>query len=270
MQNLEFTCTSTLELGTHAVNHYYQLRILPHDDPAQRVTIDECTVTPAEHLVQQRDGWGNTLLVGSALQPHDSFGYSVRGHAHVDSRQGRGTICSPIFRHHSPLTHPGPLVRALHASAGTFEKHGQPAAVFERAVQLAALVHNTLEYVPGVTNVKTSAEETLEHGRGVCQDFSHVLLALLRADGIPSRYVCGLMRGEGATHAWVEFYDGGTWWGLDPTNACEAGDFYIALARGRDFSNCPMEQGIFFGGTQQLQLTHVNVQVAGQQSQQQQ
>ena len=68
----------------------------------------------------------------------------------------------------------------------------------------------------------------------------------------------------------MEFHDGGTWWGLDPTNACEAGDFYIALARGRDFSNCPMEQGIFFGGTQQLQLTHVNVQVAGQQSQQQQ
>jgi transglutaminase-like putative cysteine protease len=80
-------------------------------------------------------------------------------------------------------------------------------------------------------------------------------------DGIPARYICGLMLGEGATHAWVEFYDGQTWWGLDPTNDCEAGDTYIVVNRGRDFGDCPMESGIFKGGAMQLQLTHVNVKV---------
>lgn len=261
MKELEFTCTSSLNLGAYAIGHYYVLRTLPSDDAAQTIIIDEHSVDPVEHYVMQKDGWGNLLFSGSCETPHDTFSYVLRGRATVDSSKGRGTDCNEIYRYHSPLTQPGPRLHELHAQAGVFDTGtADELAVIEHAKALSGLTHSIMEYVPGVTNVRTSAEATLEHGEGVCQDYAHVLLALLRMDKIPARYICGLMVGEGATHAWVEFYDGATWWGLDPTNECDAGDGYIVVNRGRDFGDCPMESGIFQGGAMQLQLTHVTVQ----------
>lgn len=268
MKKLEFSLASTLQLGEPVVGHYYSLRILPAGDPAQKVELQHVEVDPCDRHVIQRDGWGNTLFVGEALGPHDAFGYRVSGTAVVDSAKGRGTEVNEAFRFASPLTRPGAALGELHAEAGKFDAAGRGAgvdaeAVFERAVRLRSLVHDSMEYVQGATDISTTAEQAVAQGRGVCQDYAHILVALLRMDGIPARYVCGLMWGEGATHAWAEFHDGSTWWGEDPTNDCEAGDYYIALARGRDHHDCTMERGVFRGGAMQRQLTHVSVQEVG-------
>ena len=109
---------------------------------------------------------------------------------------------------------------------------------------LSEYVYNNFEYKKGVTNIETKVDEILKLKAGVCQDFAHVLLVMLHMIGIPARYVSGYicpkdreMRGEGATHAWVEAYiPFFGWLGLDPTNNCIVSDRHVRLAIGRNFS----------------------------------
>lgn len=76
---------------------------------------------------------------------------------------------------------------------------------------------------------------------------------------IPARYIAGFMFGEGATHAWVEFYARGHWIGIDPTNDCMVDDKYIKLNEGRDASDVIIDKGVFFGNVQQIQTVNVSV-----------
>lgn len=123
------------------------------------------------------------------------------------------------------------------------------------AQRLNEYVYNNFNYIQGVTNVETTPDEIWKLKAGVCQDFAHILLVMLRLIGIPARYVSGYicpnrsgMRGEGATHAWVEacipFYG---WLGLDPTNNCFVNDLHVRLAVGRNFSDCSPVKGTYKG-----------------------
>jgi transglutaminase-like putative cysteine protease len=128
-------------------------------------------------------------------------------------------------------------------------------------------VYTNFKYQKGITNIETTVDEILDHRFGVCQDFAHVLLQLLRTAGIPSRYVSGYicpnksgLRGEGATHAWVEYYLPGMGWvGLDPTNNILVNSHHIKLATGRDFSDCTPVKGIFKGIAKQSLSVYVSV-----------
>jgi transglutaminase-like putative cysteine protease len=118
-------------------------------------------------------------------------------------------------------------------------------------------VRDTLRYQPGSTGVHTSALEAWRAGEGVCQDYAHLSLALLRAMGIPCRYVSGYLlpradtalkqtvRGE--SHAWIEAWTGG-WWGYDPTNGVEIGERHVWVAIGRDYGDVVPLKGIYTGG----------------------
>jgi transglutaminase-like putative cysteine protease len=123
------------------------------------------------------------------------------------------------------------------------------------AKRLNEYVFNNFSYIKGVTSVETTPDEIWKLKAGVCQDFAHILLVMLRVIGIPARYVSGYicpnqngMRGEGATHAWVEayipFYG---WLGLDPTNDCMVNDLHIRLAVGRNFTDCSPVKGTYKG-----------------------
>jgi transglutaminase-like putative cysteine protease len=117
-------------------------------------------------------------------------------------------------------------------------------------------VHDHMEYLTGSTNVKTNAMQAWTSGKGVCQDISHVSVGLLRALGLPARYVSGYLHPKpsagigqavtGESHAWVEWWDGG-WSGFDPTNVVEIGPRHVTLARGRDYADVPPLKGIFSG-----------------------
>lgn len=263
MQRLAFRHESSLDLGQMVRDHHFALRIVPHDDPAQAISLTRVVVEPEGTRALQHDGWGNVVLVGSCVAPHDHIAYEVEGTAVVTSARGRGDELDQAYRFASPQALPGTALAALHEAAGRFDDAGEATACFQRAVELRRLVFRTMGYERGTTTTETTAEQALVQGCGVCQDFAHVLSALLRMDGIAARYVGGLMIGEGSTHAWVEFFDGHTWWGEDPTNDCEAGDLYIALNRGRDHADCPMERGVFWGGAQQRLTTHVLVELLG-------
>lgn len=126
---------------------------------------------------------------------------------------------------------------------------------FEVAKSLCTYVYQNFKYIKGVTTVETTIEEIWKIKSGVCQDFAHILSVMLRFMQIPARYVSGYicpnrngMRGEGATHAWVEAYlpDYG-WLGLDPTNNCIVDDTHVRLAVGRNFVDCSPVKGTYKG-----------------------
>jgi transglutaminase-like putative cysteine protease len=117
-------------------------------------------------------------------------------------------------------------------------------------------VRDRIAYTPGVTTVYTTAREAWAEGHGVCQDFAHATLGLLRAARVPARYVSGYLHsleervGEtvaGESHAWVEFWDG-DWHSVDPTNDREVGPAHVVVARGRDYADVPPLKGIYAGG----------------------
>ena len=131
-------------------------------------------------------------------------------------------------------------------------------APFDIAQKMSAFVYENFEYKKGITNVETKIDEIWNLKAGVCQDFAHILLVMLRSVGIPARYVSGYicpkdqeLRGEGATHAWVEayipFHD---WMGFDPTNNCIASDRHIRLAVGRNFTDCTPVKGTYKGSSE--------------------
>lgn len=126
---------------------------------------------------------------------------------------------------------------------------------FQVAKDFNTYIYNNFKYQKGITTVETTPDEIWRLRSGVCQDFAHMLLFMLRLVGIPSRYVSGYicpnksgMRGEGATHAWVEAYMPGFGWvGLDPTNNCVVSSAHLRLAVGKNFSDCSPVKGTYRG-----------------------
>jgi transglutaminase-like putative cysteine protease len=119
-----------------------------------------------------------------------------------------------------------------------------------------AATRERITYVPGVTNVSTTAAQAWVSQQGVCQDFTHTMLSLLRGAAIPARYVSGYLHAEepapgqtvlGESHAWVEYWDG-DWQAVDPTNDRAVGAAHVIVARGRDYADVPPLKGIYAGG----------------------
>ena len=140
-------------------------------------------------------------------------------------------------------------------------------SVFVAVQQLTDYVYQNFQYIKGITNVETTLDEIWKLKAGVCQDFAHILLVMLRLLCIPARYVSGYvcphdnnLRGEGATHAWVEayipFYG---WLGLDPTNNCVVNDLHVRLAIGRNFTDCSPVKGTYKGTAKQTLEVGVSV-----------
>jgi len=130
---------------------------------------------------------------------------------------------------------------------------------YDRAHYWMKALVSRMVYQPGITNVHTTAEEAFALGQGVCQDFAHIYLSLLRLDGINARYVVGMMAGEGESHAWTEVNCKGYWYGFDPTNQLLVNDQYIKISHGRDYADCIVTRGIFRGAADQAQRITVTV-----------
>ena len=140
-------------------------------------------------------------------------------------------------------------------------------SVFAAVQQLNNYVYENFQYIKGITSVETTLDEIWKLRAGVCQDFAHMYLVMLRICVYPARYVSGYvcphdnnLRGEGATHAWVEayipFYG---WLGLDPTNNCVVNDRHVRLAIGRNFSDCSPVKGTYKGTAKQTLEVGVSV-----------
>lgn len=125
--------------------------------------------------------------------------------------------------------------------------------------QISQYIFKQFKYIKGITTIETTVDEILDHRSGVCQDFAHVMLQMLKTLQIPCRYVSGYicpnkngMRGEGATHAWVEVWlPQYGWAGIDPTNNVWVTNHHVKLAVGRHFNDCSPVKGTFKGPARQ-------------------
>jgi len=127
----------------------------------------------------------------------------------------------------------------------------------ELADAIVHFVHAHMTYTKDVTDVFTTASTAFAQGRGVCQDYAHIAIALARAAGLPARYVSGHLLGEGATHAWVEFLvadrvHGPLVLSYDPTRGKQTDYRYIVVAIGRDYDDVAPTSGVFTGETKSL------------------
>lgn len=153
-----------------------------------------------------------------------------------------------------PFTQPTPLLDTLAAQLDLANRAADPLTT---VLHINRSLYEAFQYVPQSTRVDSTIDEAIALRQGVCQDFTHIMIALLRRLGLPCRYVSGYLyhrrethdRSESdATHAWVEvFLPGLCWWGFDPTNNLVVGDRHIRVAMGRDYADVPPTKGVFQG-----------------------
>jgi transglutaminase-like putative cysteine protease len=147
---------------------------------------------------------------------------------------------------------------------------GRP--LLEAVYELTRRIHDDFKYEPGSTTIATPLDRVIETRRGVCQDFAHLEIGMLRSLGIPARYVSGYVQnsqpagkprlaGADASHAWLSaFCPGFGYVDFDPTNGSIPNDEHVTLAWGRDFSDTSPLRGVILGGGQHV--VRVGVEVA--------
>jgi transglutaminase-like putative cysteine protease len=144
----------------------------------------------------------------------------------------------------------------------------RPASPDQTAAAIASRVRERVTYMPGATGVRTDAQEAWDKGQGVCQDMAHVTVALMRAAGLPARYVSGYLHPDtkaepgrtavGQSHAWVEYW-AGFWTACDPTSGAAVGERHVVVARGRDYADVPPLKGIYRGAPDSVMEVTVEV-----------
>lgn len=254
-----------------------EIRIYPYQCPEQEVLQHQLFITESPAVFTFIDYWGNTVGSFNLMSPHRELV--------IESKLLVRTVANDELN----LTNAAGFAQLKEevdskldmlelASADHIESKETVAAIvatiYDPTKSIATVVkescdyiYRNFQYVKGITSVETTVDEILELRSGVCQDFAHVLLQLLRTMKIPSRYVSGYicpnkngMRGEGATHAWVEAWlPGRGWTGIDPTNNVWTTNKHVKLAVGRSFKDCTPIKGSFRGTAEQNLSVHVSV-----------
>jgi len=249
-----------------------RLRLTPKVSAGQRVHQWAITCEGAYGQVEYDDHNNNRVTL-VAIAP-DSREVTLRCKGTVDTADNSGIIGEhggflPLwhFLRPTPLTRPGPKIRALVATA-TATASGGNGTTLSTLHHLTDAVRAAVAYAPGHTASDTNVEAVLAGKIGVCQDHAHVFIAAARAMGVPARYVSGYLHpqpepvlGEvvaGESHAWVEAWLGG-WWPFDPTNDLPVGLRHVTVARGRDYGDVPPLKGVYAGGGSQSLGVRVEV-----------
>ena len=256
MKNVHFKYQTELVFSSPASEHQFMLRILPQSDDRQKIKNLSWFISPDSNTIWPTvDGFGNNALSGEINAPHDHFRFGIEGTAEIS---GEPYINSD--EPHRVLLYPTELTRAHRALIDFYNNlnKSSPPGAFGRIQHFSTAVHSHLRYERGVTINSTTAADAFDLGAGVCQDYTQILLALLRLDKIPCRYVAGLASDYGETHAWVEAWTENKYCAIDPTRNKLIDENYIAISRGRDFADSAIERGVFTGacrGTQTISLS---------------
>lgn len=278
----QITYESTYRYSAPVVGNFNRLRMRPRSDGTQRCEHFDVSVTPhPDQLATYEDLFGNEvteLLVAAPVQrlriqvdatvattepiPPPEGSWSDLQGDHYRSAAG-------AYRYH-PYGY-------LHENPGLVElvgdvRGGTPA---ETLRNVTSLVHERFRYESGVTDASTTTPEFVALGAGVCQDFAHLALALLRSHDVGARYVSGYFftspdgadgtSAEVQTHAWIEALlpvdgDGDpVWFATDPTNAIIAGGDHVKIGHGRMYSDVSPVEGTFSGDAESTVDAHVTM-----------
>jgi transglutaminase-like putative cysteine protease len=261
----------------HVKESVSELKIFTYHCAEQETLLHELDITSQPDLHYFNDYWGNRTAVFNILPAHNSLT--------IASRLVVRTIANPNLQLNFISTW-GQLQKEVNNNLQLLElvsceqiksqdviddiaqKIYQPWKSVASVVQECnQYIYQHFQYIKGITSIETTIDEILQHRSGVCQDFAHVMLQVLRTLKIPCRYVSGYicpnkngMRGVGATHAWVEAWipEHG-WAGIDPTNNIWVTNTHVKLAVGRNFSDCTPVKGTFKGPAKQSLSVIVSV-----------
>jgi transglutaminase-like putative cysteine protease len=274
------------------------LHLTPRELPWQQLLSHRITVQPAvSESATGRDYFGNPVAHAVVTTPHKALSIIAESRVLVHERvidiagrnssdatrlaaaiavpRGAALLDAARFAFDSPHVAFEPAAQAYGGQSLT---PGRP--LLEALLDLNTRVHRDFEFDPAATSVSTPLAEVLQHRRGVCQDFAHLMIGCLRAFGLAARYVSGYILteppegqarlvGSDASHAWVSVYcpdpagGGLDWIDLDPTNDCLAGPGHVTLGWGRDFSDVTPTRGVILGGGEQELFVGVTVAPAG-------
>ena len=255
------------------------LYVCPVRDRAQVVREFSVQTDPDGPLFEFTDPFGNVGHFLDRPLPHDRFELMARSTVEAappaPAPDRLGAEAAERLRRAAedpalwPMTRPSRFVRpspalARFTAARGIEPGGDPLA---GARELCAALHEAFDYVPGHTDADSPIERILETGRGVCQDYAHVMASILRGWGIPCRYVSGYLGPEeegaarGESHAWVEcWFPEVGWLGFDPTNNTEGDERHVRVAVGRDYADVPPSRGVFLGNAASALDTEVTIE----------
>jgi transglutaminase-like putative cysteine protease len=278
--------------GSDVVHSHQLLHLVPRPTPYQQCLEHAIHVTPAFYRKRNEiDAFGNLVTRVEFDHPHrrlevasdmevevyprpvvdmedtQSWERTAAELSYRSSDPGRESLEARKFRHESPYVR---IKRPFTDYSAECFPRERP--ILACAAALMSKLHEDLRYAPGETTVSTPLTEILETRRGVCQDFSHLMIACLRARGLAARYVSGYIRqapsgldalvGWGASHAWVAVYTPPFgWFELDPTNDTFVGTDHVSVACGRDFGDVSPLRGIILGGGSHRLSVGVKVEV---------
>lgn len=251
--------------------------MLPRTLSCQRLCSQTAKIYPTPSWRATRtDAFGNQFLYFVVSESHNQLRVEVNSTIEMDANPahfipaeqisvGAALVEYQRLRVNHPqieeFLNPSPFINVDGGLADLVSNlfTSQQRPLLDVLLDLTRFVFEHFEYAPGFSTISTPLSDVVKHKRGVCQDFAHLSIGILRSKGIPARYVSGYLEtlpppgeekliGSDASHAWFEvFFPGQGWYGFDPTNNQIAGQQHIITARGRDYGDVPPLQGIFFG-----------------------
>jgi len=241
---------------------FNEARLTPRSDSRQNVILNRIETVPATRSYRYVDYWGTAVTSFDLYAPHTELEVTSSSVVETDRGEKPKKVSwedlnsEAVIDRYDEMLSPTdyvPASRRIQAVGRRIAKYNEPADAVLAAAQWA---HSELEYVPGTTGVHSSGLDAHREGKGVCQDYAHLTLILLRGMGIPARYVSGYLHpnreaavGEtidGQSHAWIQAWTGG-WWNYDPTNDSDINEQYISVGVGRDYSDVSPLKGVYSG-----------------------
>lgn len=248
-----------------ATASYNEARMLPRSRDGQFVLQSSLEISPPATQHSYADYWGTRVSTFEVLTPHQLLTVTATSVVDVRAASPRtGGIGWAELAARIPLSLP--LAECVEQTDATEPDEemieiarrmaAEETSIDELALRICRTVGEAMEYRSGVTGVGSTAREAWAARSGVCQDIAHVTLGVLRAAGVPARYVSGYLHPDpaaaigqpvvGESHAWVEWYSG-EWQGYDPTNLLEIGDSHVYVGHGRDYSDVAPLRGVYAG-----------------------
>lgn len=266
MKKLHFDYYMQIDYSEAVSKCHFTIKCVPQSNKRQVIEQINIDLFPPSIYQFGMDGLGNMQVYGVNEGAHDTFYYHITGTAltgQSDYEEEINENTAMIFKHPHGLNVAGDSIQKYYKKWDPKEESDP----YRKAIRLMNRLYKDFKYEPNSTNINTTAEEAFRQGKGVCQDYAHIFIALLHLAGIPARYVTGLIVGEGASHAWVEILYQNKWFGLDPTNNMLVTDEHVKIGIGRDAHDCMINRGIMRGGGLHTQLINVNVkEIQGEES----
>ncbi len=264
-----------------------QVCLTPRDTDYQRCLQSSVDVMPRpDSLEHRRDQYGNQvtsfnlnaehrqceIIVSSLVQTSDQLPDLPAGLSSLDNRLALKSLSDRQALMARDCLLPSPSVPMDHAvDAVIAELPIGDLPVITYGQQLMAHIYSSFKYESGFSNLVTPLSDIVRARKGVCQDFAHLAIAILRRQGVPARYVSGYLetlpppgevklQGADASHAWFSVYsaDAG-WWDFDPTNNKRPDAQYITTAWGRDYDDVVPIKGVVYGGGSHTLTVEVDV-----------